>query len=139
MSLVDRCHNCDELVTRCRCEQSPLVRGANYVEAQRAERRSRAWKAGSDAYPVTDPGPEAVDKILRTLEDMALPPTDVARQSRRLRAHIEALREPELRTVIGQLAECTTSDETPGVAYDGLADEIIVLARRWTELDRARG
>lgn len=23
MSMVERCHNCDELVTRCRCEFNP--------------------------------------------------------------------------------------------------------------------
>jgi hypothetical protein len=41
---------------------------------------------------VTDPGPEAVDKILDSLETFKWSPTDVARQARRLRAHIEALR-----------------------------------------------
>jgi hypothetical protein len=41
---------------------------------------------------VADPGPEAVDKILDSLETFKWSPTDVARQARRLRAHIEALR-----------------------------------------------
>ena len=41
---------------------------------------------------VRDPGPEAVDAILREMEEMVLKPTDVARQSRRLRAHIAGLR-----------------------------------------------
>jgi hypothetical protein len=41
---------------------------------------------------VRDPGPEVVDKILGELEECKWSPTDVARQARRLRAHIEALR-----------------------------------------------
>lgn len=41
---------------------------------------------------VRDPGPENVDKILDDLEDLRRPPTEVARQARRLRAHIAALR-----------------------------------------------
>ena len=39
-----------------------------------------------------DPGPETVDKILTDLEECRWSPADVARQARRLRAHIEALR-----------------------------------------------
>ena len=38
-----------------------------------------------------DPGPATVDKILCDLEGLILPPTDVARQARRIRAHVEAL------------------------------------------------
>lgn len=41
---------------------------------------------------VRDPGPEAADKILDGLEDYKWAPTDVARQARRLRAHIDELR-----------------------------------------------
>lgn len=36
MSMVDRCGNCCELVTRCRCDWSPLVRAERYVDSQRA-------------------------------------------------------------------------------------------------------
>lgn len=40
-----------------------------------------------------DPGPETADKILDDLESYELQPTEVARQARRLRAHIWALRD----------------------------------------------
>lgn len=39
-----------------------------------------------------DPGPETVDKILDDLEEARWSPAEVARQARRLRAHIEGLR-----------------------------------------------
>lgn len=39
-----------------------------------------------------DPGPKIVDRILDDLEEMSWPPATVARQARRLRAHIEGLR-----------------------------------------------
>lgn len=43
-------------------------------------------------HVVRDPGPEAADRILSDLEELDHQPTEVARQARRLRAHIEGLR-----------------------------------------------
>ena len=40
-----------------------------------------------------DPGPVTADRILDDLEGLVLRPADVARQARRLRAHIQTLRE----------------------------------------------
>lgn len=44
-----------------------------------------------------DPGREVADKILDDLEQLSLQPTEVARQARRLRAHIVRLREQLVR------------------------------------------
>lgn len=80
---------------------------------------------------VRDPGPEVVDKILDDLEECKWSPADVARQARRLRAHIEALRCPEFAEVIGHLADCPLTSETTGVAVDGLGDALVLAARGW--------
>lgn len=48
------------------------------------------------AEDVKDPGPATADKILDDLEGYELQPTEVARQARRLRAHIAALRKLNL-------------------------------------------
>lgn len=47
----------------------------------------------TDMAEIRDPGPEAVEKIFEDLEGLELQPAVVARHARRLRAHVEALRE----------------------------------------------
>lgn len=82
--------------------------------------------------PQSDPGPEVADKILRDLEELELQPKDVARNARRLRAHIEALREPaEFLDLVKQLAEFDLTSDTPGVAADPYGDEIIIACRTY--------
>jgi hypothetical protein len=80
---------------------------------------------------VRDPGPEIVDKILDELEECKWSPTDVARQARRLRAHIEALRCPEFAVLVNALAECPLTTETTGVAHDQMGDALVIGARAW--------
>jgi hypothetical protein len=78
-----------------------------------------------------DPGAEIVDKILDELEASKWSPAEVARQARRLRAHIEALRCPEFAVLVDQLAESPLTTETEGVAHDGLGDALVLAARAW--------
>lgn len=79
------------------------------------------------------PDDETVDWILNDLENKPEAHTDgeIARQARRLRAYIRALREPSVEDLIRDLAETPTADEASGVAPNGLTDDLIRQARGW--------
>lgn len=87
---------------------------------------------------VRDPGRAAADKILDGLEDFSHQPADVARQARRLRAHIDVLRDPSFDEMCNALADCPLASEAEGTAEDPLGDDIILLARRRAARDAAR-
>lgn len=97
-----------------------------YLEGGTERSRCRCQRAD-----VRDPGREAADKILDGLEEFVDPPAEVARKARRLRAHIEALREPEFADIVAMLADTPLSTETPGVAPDCLGDTLVIAARAW--------
>lgn len=77
---------------------------------------------------------ETVDWILNDLEEKGGTPAEVARQARRLREYIAALRDPSTEQLVRDLAETPMTDETPGVAYDGQLDKIIAECRTWVRL-----
>lgn len=82
------------------------------------------------------PTDDAVDWILNDLENKPGAHTDgqIARQAQRLRAYIEALRDPSVENLIRDLAETPTADETPGVAADDEMDMLICCARAWVRM-----
>lgn len=76
------------------------------------------------------PSDDAVDRMLHDLsKGERLQPSDVKRHANRLRSYIEALRDPSIEDLIRDLAETPMTIETPGVADDAAADEIIALCR----------
>lgn len=82
------------------------------------------------------PDDETVDWILNDLEDKGGTPGQVARQARRLRVYIAALREPSTEDLIRDLAEAPATWEEPGVAQpnDAIMDQLIVDARQWVKM-----
>jgi predicted ribonuclease YlaK len=85
---------------------------------------------------VRDPGAQIADKILDDLEALDLQPTEVARQARRLRAHIEALRATA--TAADKLIDKVLGLNPTGVIGDGMVAQLHSLARDAWLKDRRR-
>lgn len=83
---------------------------------------------------VRDPGPVIVDKILRDLEDLVSPPTEVARQARRLRAHIEGLRGAR-EAFLDLIADAVEFKEEPDGDEGGDYTRYIIITG-WQQLER---
>lgn len=87
------------------------------------------------------PSDDAVDRMLYDLgKGERVQPTDLKRHAARLRAYIEALREPSNEDLIRDLGEAPTSWEEPGIAFpnDALMDQLIVDAREWVRMRDGR-
>lgn len=119
MSLVDRCHNCDELVTRCRCQFSP--RGRDYHEDLAIDnpRYADTGAGGLREQPVTS---EYLERGRLSLPMDAVPGWDTSTQAQDL-PRTSADADPHSRADAGPYAG-TDPNSDPCTGTDSNADNV---------------